>query len=268
MPVSVWLARLLRLALAIAISLAPSLSLADMTAVRVRMQSGQEVAITDLPMTRFIRMYPFGQQVFSTGTLAFQEHVLFGVPNYCPHGWYWSWSSGFTQEMIDQRKETCSRDQRSKLTFLPEQDRGICDCKLVMRTERIKAIGQEPLMQSLDDDALLNDQFKMARRIRHGNEYLPILISLSGAGQGEIYDYSGNLLCRASGRKDDGGRREPDRDLLLIRSGRAPPLRIECLGGRGGSVDFSDIRYSILRQRTEGVIRIRFDNGESYEVVQ
>lgn len=170
--------------------------------------------------------------------------------------------------MIDQRLEICNRDQRAKLTFLPEQDRGICDCKLVLKTEKVNAIGQEPLMQSLDDQVLINEQFKVARRLRHGNEYLPVLVSLSGSGHGEFFDYAGNVLCRANRRVDDGVKRGLDDVLKLIRAGQVQPVRIECLGGRQGYVDFSEFSYSVLRQRIDGVIRLKLDNGESYDVVQ
>lgn len=251
-----------------ALTAMPMVSQADMNSVRVRLQSGQDVSIADIPMVRIIRLYPFGQQVFSNPTLVFYEHVLFGVPNYCPHGWYWAWAQGFSDEMISQRKETCSRDQRKKLTFLPEQDRGICDCKLILKTAKIKAIGQLPLMQSMDDEILLSDQFKVARRLRHGDEFLPVLVSLSGSGHGEFYDYSGNVLCRGQGRPGTSFKNSLDQTLLSIRSGKAASVRIECLGGRTGWVDFSEMSYSVLQQRLEGVIRLKLDNGETYEVVQ
>jgi hypothetical protein len=238
---------------------------AQFSRVKVRMQSGEVRPILDLPWFR-LQLNVVESQWKSYANTA--DWVVTSAPQHCPFGsaFRLRWNGPLMASEIALAESSCTDFQRKKYESAPAEVGESCACKPVLRTVQQGTLPwSEALWESLDDQLLMAEELRLALLLKSSQgQPWPVMLVLGSTGSG-LFDLNQQMLCVSAETfelKNQGifGLLRS----LMDRFGTALP--ISCLGQRQGTVDFSGVRYSVLRGRMSGQALLKFNDGEQHEL--
>ena len=239
---------------------------ADLSSAKVRMQEGSLVNLIDLPWIQLLLRQPVGKKFINSSH--FNEYVLYAPPRYCPYGYYWAW--GVNADAI--ARDSCNKSQRSKLSFLIETERSICDCSPILKTVDVANLSKTHTLISMNDELLRNPSFRLPVKIKDGSgELVQALLSANFSDSPGLYDYRGNPLCSFDLLENGALRDVPIHKALdfLFNSGdrSSQAFNVSCAGNNTGRLLFKNMRYSVLSSKFQGFATVEFPNGEKIEII-
>ena len=246
------------------LTLFSSSAFAQFDKVIVKMQSGSEVLLTDLPWFKFALNISEGQW---KNRASISDWIIASPPSFCPYAnqYKLDWS-GNIGNFKKQTVEQCSKNQRMKLEGLPKEIINLCDCKIVLETvSRVQ--NDKVIWQSLDDELLNLDEFKFRRSLVGPKGELPVMFSVGSSSSG-IYNFNGDKLCTFNGVASSENFKASstlDKINSLLKVGDKP-LPISCFENMHGEIDISKVHYSVFRSNILGDIYLNLNNGEKYVI--
>jgi hypothetical protein len=245
------------------LTLFSSSAFAQFDKVIVKMQSGSEVQLTELPWFKFALNISNGQWKNRATTA---DWIVAAPPPFCPYGNSYKlvWKgdvNAFKNESVDQ----CSSVQREKLAGLPSEINKLCNCKIILETvSRVE--NNKTIWRSLDDETLKSEEFKFRRTLVGPKGELPVIFSVGSANAG-IYNFSGDKLCTFNGVNSDTNKasRALDQINSILKVGDKP-RPILCFENMHGEIDISKVYYSAFSSKILGDIYLNLNNGEKYVV--
>jgi len=232
--------------------------------VIVKMQSGTEVQLTDLPWFKLALNISHSEWKDRATTA---DWIIASPPPFCPYGnnFRLVWN-GDINTFKKQTVEQCSITQRKKLNGLPKEVISLCDCKIVLETvSRVQ--NNRVIWQSLDDEILKSDEYKFRRTLVGPKGEIPVIFSVGSTNSG-IYKFDGDKLCSFNGAASSDNFNASSAvdkiNLLLKASGR--PIPILCFEIMHGEIDISKVYFSMFRSKVLGDIYLNLNNGEKYVI--
>lgn len=258
-------ARLLALILGACCLLWGNDSHAQFGRVKVRMQSGEVLPITELPWFRLQLNVTESQWKGYANTA---DWVITSAPRHCPFGTAFRlrWQGRLSDADISLAQTSCTEFQRKKYASGPAEVRESCDCAPVLRTlEHGTLPWSEALWESLDDALLLADEMRLALLLKASEQEATPVMFVLGSDRSGLFDLNHQLLCESSQSFSIKGK-----GIFAIVQGLigqfGTALPVSCVGGRQGTVDFSSVHFSVLRGRMTGTAILQFDQGERHEL--
>jgi hypothetical protein len=240
-----------------------NLTFAQFDKIVVKMQSGAEVRLIDLPWFQFALNISNGQWKDRATTA---DWIVAAPPPFCPYGNFYKlvWKgdvNAFKNESVDK----CSSQQREKLAGLPSEINNLCNCKIILETvSRVE--NNKTTWRSLDDETLKSEEAKFRGTLIGTKGELPVLFSVGSINSG-IYNFSGEKLCSFNGvttQTIKGSSTLEKMNSFFKVSGR--PFPIMCFENMPGEIDFSNLHYNAFRSKIDGDLHLNFNNGEKYVV--
>gem|GEM_PF-1049664 len=239
--------------------------------VKVRLQSGEVRPVMELPWFRLQLNVHESQWKGHANTA---DWVVTSSPLQCPFGTSFRlrWQGRLTDSDLQLAVSSCSDFQRKKYESAGEQIAERCFCKPVLRTiSHGNLPWSEALWESLDDELLLADELRLALILKDQaadqpnsleSGRTPVMLVL-GAQRTGLFDLQGQTLCAATDMLSVKDKSTLGLiQTLFERFGTR--LKVSCLGQRQGEVDFSSVKYSVLRGRMTGAALLQFEDGERY----
>lgn len=241
--------------------------------VKVRLQSGEIRPIMELPWFRLQLNVHESQWKGQANTA---DWVVTSAPLQCPFGTSFRlrWQGPLTPADVQWAVSNCSDFQRKKYESAGEQSAENCACKPVLRTVTQGSLPwSEAVWESFDDELLLADELRLALLLKDPPAQqtqdqepgkTPVMLVL-GAERSGLFDLQGQSLCNATEMLSVKDKSTLGLiQILFERFGTR--LKVSCLGNRQGEVDFSSVKYSVLRGRMTGTALLQFQDGERYEL--
>ena len=245
------------------LTLFSSSAFAQFDKVFVKMQSGSEVQLNELPWFKLAINISHGQWKDRATTA---DWIIASPPPFCPYGNQYKlvWKgeiSAFKNEAVEQ----CSKRQREKLEGLPKEVANLCECKIVLETvQRVQ--NDKVVWKSFDDELLKSDEFKFRRTLVGPKGDLPVIFSVGSVNAG-IYNFSGDKLCTFNGASLDSNKASSALDQMksILKVGDKP-IPISCFENMHGEIDISKVYFSAFRSKILGDIYLNLNNGEKYVI--
>ena len=240
-----------------------STSFAQFDKVTVKLQSGEEVQLSELPWFKFAINISHGPYKDRATTA---DWLIVAPPQFCPYtnGYRVQWDGPISQHR-QSTIDNCSRRMKGVLDGMPSEVASLCECKVILESQT-NSNSDKVIWNSLDDNILNSDEFKMRRNLKGPKGEIPIMLSIGGTNSG-IYDFKGNKLCVYNGKRtntsQDGSALTKIERLLRVSD---KPIPVACFGSMSGEMDISQISYSTFRSKVIGDITLKFQNGESYVI--
>jgi len=239
------------------------LSFAQIDGVGIRMESGKLIEAKDLP---WLQLADFSYDDKSKKPPD-AYWVVYSPPKFCPYSYYYWYSNvRLSTEKRNQSRDECSKNLIKKyLNDSPDEVKKYCQCKLVLETEQPQTSAvKQAVWVSYDDELLANQGYHIKWTILNKSEKLPVMVSISREAAG-IYNFSGDVLCEFDLTRHIGPERRIDKMLESLLKNGSNLIPVKCLG-LVGTLNISGISYSLIRGRIVGSARLKFSNGEQYEI--
>jgi len=238
-----------------------SIANAQFEAVVVKMQDGTARKLTDIPWFKLFAKEFDKHKDRATNA----DWLIASPPKYCSSSFNYrvQWQgpiASYRQNVLD----TCSKRQRKSLEGMPAEAIKVCDCEMVIEAKTNMSDGKAEWV-SLNDDVLMNDEFKLRRTFILKSEELPVLLSFSER-LSAVYDFKGNNLCTFNIYKEPGYKPNGNlRDMLeMILRNKDKSLNATCFDSMKGELDISNISYNIFNGKITGDAKLQLQSGEKY----